>query len=417
VTAWRVILRNPKTFEELALEGWTDIQVTENFDGVSATINVPGERTELRFITELITNVLLYSNKVLTYQLRIMDAEDTFSENGHTVSLTCNSYESILSRRVLFHDYQTGAPPAGVAMDQHEIAWQLVQYTQNFEDIGIRKATNWAASTRQQNRIIQRGVTIQEAINQVAEMENGFDWWIDANLRMHAQTTRRLFDTGLDLIWGAKARTVTRSSAADTYDSVVMVIGATNETQLESGAVFPAPKPAIRAATVRPYGRWERSYVYGDLFVQAHVDSKAKFHLDDAAMKKATYRVGLEVGVWDQTIRPGGLFSLRVRSLPRLDFRVRCRIEELSVQIGPSGEEVVELGARAEDVESEITPTPIARVDDEIPSSQASPPEEVVVDVTGTSGRSLTIARTSEMNDLAAMWRGFDKRLSRTEQR
>ena len=423
MTSWRVVLRTPKTGEELSLEGWTSIQITENFDGISATIEVPGERPELSFITELVTNVLLYSNKVLSYQLRIMDAEDTFNENGHTVSLTCNSYEAILARRVLFNEYQTktGSPPVPGAIDQHEIAWQLINYTQQFDDIGIRKAPapTWTPSPYQQDRVMERGQTIVEAINQAAEMDNGFDWWIDANLRLHAQTKRRLFDTGLDLIWGAKVRTVTRSSASDTYDSVVMVTGATTETQLESGAVFPPPKPAIRSAASKPFGRWERAWVYGDLFVQAHVNAKAEYHVKDASARKATYRVGLEYGVWNQTIRPGGLFSLRVRSLPRLDFRVRCRIEELAVRIGPSGEEEVELGARAEATETEITPTPQAVAADNagISLSEVTPPEEILVDSQEQSGRSRTIARTSAMNDLAAMWRDFDERISRSERR
>lgn len=423
MTSWRVVLRNPKTFEELSLEGWTDIQITENFDGVSATINIPGERTELSFVTELVTNVLLYSDKVLAYQLRIMDAEDTFNENGHTVSLTCNSYEAILARRILFNEYSTGPPPNGLAIDQHEIAWQLISYTQQWDDIGIRKAPvgTWQASPYKQNRIMERGQTIVEAINQAAEMDNGFDWWIDANIRLHAQTKRRLFDTGLDLIWGAKARSVTRSSASDTYDSVVMVAGASSETQLESGATFPPPNPATRSATSKPFGRWERAYVYGDLFVQADVNAKAEYHVKEASARKATYRIILEYGVWNQTIRPGGLFSLRVRSLPRLDFRVRCRIEELAIRIGASGEEEVELGARAEATETEITGTPqrfAPRVEVEIPSTQAIPPEEIVIDEsTGQPGRSRTTARTSAMNELAAMWKDFDERISRNERR
>lgn len=413
MTAWRAVLRDPRNGDELALEGWQGIQVTENFDGASATIDLPGERPELSFIIELVTNVLLYSNKVLAYQLRIMDAEDVFTENGHTVSLNCQSYESVLARRVLFADYETTG-----AIDQHEIAWHLVAYTQNFEDIGIRKASNWEASTKQQDRIIQRGKTIVEAINEAATVDDGFDWWIDQNLRMHTQTPRILFDTGLDLVWGARVQSVTRSSASDTYDSVVYVTGATNETQLPSGAVFPPPPPALKALATRPLGRWERAYTYGDLITESSVDAKANFHLSDSSKKRAVYRVTLRHGVWDQTIRPGGLFSLRIRSLPRLDFRVRVRIEEISLAIDPHGAELVELGTRAETSEVEISPTPqLAGVTTEsfVSVLAESPPGEVVVDITSPTGRSPSIARVRDMDILAALLKNHDERISRTE--
>ena len=86
---------------------------------------MPGERAELSFVTELVTNMLLYSDKALAYQMRIMDAEDMFTANGHTVSLQASSYEAILTRRVLFEDYDQPAT------DQHEIAWWFVNYTQS----------------------------------------------------------------------------------------------------------------------------------------------------------------------------------------------------------------------------------------------------------------------------------------------
>jgi hypothetical protein len=420
MTAWRAVLRTPRTGEELALEGWTNIQITENFDGVSATIDMPGERIELGFITELVTNVLLYSDRVLAYQLRVMDAEDTFTENSHTVSLTCQSYESILTRRILFADYETlrGSPPKPTAIDQHEIAWELVTYTQNFEDLGIRKSSNWVASTKTQDRIIQKGKTIVEAINEAATIENGFDWWIDQNLKLHAQTPKIKFDTGLDLAWGVGASTVTRSSASETYDSVEYVTGATADTTLPSGVIVKPPKPKILQSAVRPFGRWERAWTYGDLIYQKDVDAKAKFLLDDAAARRATYRVGLRYGVWNQTVRPGGLFSLRVRSLPRLDFRVQCRIEEVALTIDPNGGEVAELGARAEAAEIEITPTPQrapAPDNGDISPFVIDPPGAETVALAEPTGRSVTLARVTDMDVFVAMLRNFDDRISRSE--
>lgn len=411
-----MVLRNPLNGDEVSLESWQNLQVTENFEGVTATIDVPGIRPELGFVTELVTDVQIYFDRVLAYTLRIMDAEDTFTTETHEVSLTCQSYEYILSRRILFADYETKVGTVAGAIPQHEIAWQLVAYTQNFQSLGITKASNWTSSTKTQDRIIQRGKTITEAINEAATIEGGFDWWIDQNLKLHAQTPRLLFDTGLDLVWGARALTVQRSSASETYDSVVLVTGALQETTLPSGAVFPPPAPAIRQLASRPLGRWERAYSYGDLITNASVIAKADWHLADSSKKRATYRIGLAPGVWNQTIRPGGLLSLRVRSLPRLDFRVRCRIEEVSINATADGAVDVELGTRAEDAEVEITPTPqMSPNPTGQPMPTADPGGAVNVTITEPSGKSPTVARISRVEEFAAIMVDLDDRIARVE--
>lgn len=411
MTQWGIRLFDPPSGEELALN-WNSISITDNFEGTSATIEIAGERPEISFITELRTDVLLFSDKVLAYRLRVMDAEDTFTADAHTVSLTCQSYEAILARRVLFADYETkaGAPPVAAAIGQHEIAWQLISYTQQYDNLYIQKSTDWTSSTVTQNRVIKRGPTIAEAINSVATTSDGFDWWIDQNLKLHAQTPRLVFNTGLDLIWGARVASFTRSSASDLYDSVVMVVGAETDTQIGS-TTYPPPPPAIRQLPSRPFGRWERFYTYSDLVTTASVTKKADWHLADSSKRRATYSVVLTPGVWNQAIRPGGLVSLRARSLPRIDFRVPCRIEELGISATPDGAEDVTLGMRAEAAETQITMTP--NETPEVPIITTSPPGVVDSDVTQPAGRTITNARSSSTRTFVAIIRAISRRVPR----
>ena len=399
MTFWEVKLLDPPTGEELALN-WTNIQITDNFEGTSATIEVPGERPELSFITDLRTDVQLYSDHVLAYTLRVMHSDDAFTPESHTVTLTCQSYEAILSRRVLFAEYQTkvGATPG--AIDQHEIAWQLIAYTQQYDNLGIVKSADWAASGVTQDRIVQRGRTIAEAINEIATTNTGFDWWIDQNKKLHAKSPRLVFDTGLDLIWGARVTSFNRTSGSDSYDSVVMVIGAETETTIGS-TTYPPPAVAVRALPSRPFGRWERAYSYSELVTTASVAAKADWHLADSAKRRASYSVILATGVWNQAIRPGGLVSLRARSLPRIDFRVSCRIEELGISISPDGAEDVTLGLRAEGPEVQITPTP--NTTPEVPIITTSPIGEVLTSVDEPGGRTITNARSSSTQSFVSL--------------
>lgn len=395
MTAWEAVFVDPPSGEELAVGAFIACSVTDNFEGVSATIEISGERAELSFVTELRTDLLLYSDKVLAYRMKVMDAEDTFTVDGHTVILTCQSYEAILARRLLWEDYESPG-----ATEQHEIAWQLVAYTQSLQTLGITKASDWAASGTNQDRVIKKGKTIAEAINEVATVGDGFDWWIDQNLKMHAQSPRLSYDTGLDLIWGARVQAMTRSSASDLYASAVMVTGAEAETVIGS-TTYPPPAVSIRQLTTRPLGRWEASYTYPELVTNASVVAKADWHLADSAKRRNTYRVELTPGVWTQAIRPGGLVSLRARSLPRVDFRVQCRVEEVGIVIKPDGGEDVTLALRGETEETLITTTPSQTPT--TPISSTSPPGAVNVTVTGPTGRTVTVARTSSVNVLVAL--------------
>jgi len=349
--SWDIVLFDPLSGDELFLPVWTKIDITENFDGIEASIEVPGSRQELDVVTELVTDVLVYCQKALTFRLRVFILEDSLTGVAHTTKITARSYEAILQRRVLFEDIN---PDGSQVTDQHDIAWNLVSYTQGFESIGLTRKTGTSGQTR--TRVIQKGQTIAEAINDVATTDNGFDWWVDEDLGFWMQTPRRIRTSDLDWMYGPQIQNIDRQGTAETYASVVMAIGATNPTTMPGGTVYPPPPPAIRELQTKPVGRWERVVSYSDIVTAQSVINKALWALDESAISRPSYKLTLAPSMYSKDyIHPGDVLLLRVRSLPRLNFKVHARIEEITINVDGNGAEVVQVAMRAEEPEQDMT--------------------------------------------------------------
>src|SRR5215510_14730407 len=139
---WDVVLKNPDTPEvqlrEFAITDWISVNVTYNFDGITAEIQVPTQDPAMRFMRILVSDILLSRNRVLQCRLRIVDVKDSFTAEDHIVTITAQDYGQLLARRVLFDDknYEDDAAHPG-GWDQFDIVRNLVNYTQNFQTLGI----------------------------------------------------------------------------------------------------------------------------------------------------------------------------------------------------------------------------------------------------------------------------------------
>ena len=346
---------NPRTGEVVALEGWQSIDIVETFDGTTGTINGLSVQPAFAAMRELSTELLIAFHRQLCYRLRVIDITDDFTANDHTVSVTCVGWENLLQRRILY------LPRTYTNLDQHLWAWELIFFTQTLEDLGIRQAADFALSGVLRTQTVQRGQTIAEAIDTIAGSSNGFDWWIDEYLKLHAQTPRRLNPIDLDIAWGSGAMTVTRATATENYASSILAIGATNDTVID-GVTYPPPTPQIRELSdMNPFGRWERTVFYNDIVTNASLGEKALWHLSDSMTLRPTYDIDLTPGVWQPNMRPGTTFTLRVKSPPRLDFRVKVRIETLSISLDTNGTESVQVSCRAEQAEFDMLPRGISK--------------------------------------------------------
>jgi len=96
---------------------------------------------------------------------------------------------------------------------------------------------------------------------------------------------------------------------------------------------------------------------------------------------------------------------------------VGCRIEEVSLAIGASGEEAVTLGVRGEATEIEITPTPqlVAPDSGTISPFVSDPAGAVTYPLVAPTGKSYSFARVKDMDVIGALLQSFRERISRAE--
>ena len=257
--------------------------------------------------------------------------------------------------------------------------------------------------TRQ--RASDAGDSILDCINDFAEAEGGYDWWIDQNLTWWAQKPRRGKTIQDEWRWGAEVAEATRTSPMEDYASVVMTTGAQNETKIPNAGggddIYPPPPPQRVEAPTKPFGRWESAFGYSDVITSASLLEKANWRLGQTANIRPTYKLVLEPGIWNPGYGLGDIVTLRIESPPRIDVRVPVRIEEFQIGITADGAEDVNVSVRAETPETFITPSPLGPVP--------------IVPMPPLSGRTVQRHRLHPWDDLAALLRGFDTRMGRQE--
>lgn len=329
--------------DEFSLTNWLPVTINLNFDGIGMTFTT-ADIAQAAEVRSLLTDILLYRDDALYARMRVVDDEDMFDANGHTITFTCVGYETLLQRRI-FHDSWEGH-----SGDQHDLGWQMIEHTQARPggNLGITRAALKAGTNR--SRTIERGATIAAAIDDIASVDGGFDWWIDAQLRWHAQTPRRERDLNRDLGWGQGITEITRSGAADTYASQVLVLGSQQEVTLPGGRPpYPPPKPILAKDAQEPFGLWEQTVSLPDIITDASLALKAAWALGQATSLRPSYRCVLEPNVWTPDMAPGDMFRLWIDSPPRYSHeRASVRIEEVQIDLDPSGAENVSLSVRAE---------------------------------------------------------------------
>lgn len=412
---WDVIMHTIPAGNEWALVHWTSVTVTDNSDGVTVEVQCPAEEPSLEFLRVLTTDLLLFRERTFLYRVRIVDAQDTFNENTHTVTINAVDYAQVLKRRVLFHDRSYDNT------DQFDIAWALIEYTQGFESLGITRGTT-ADSGKLRDLDIQQGQTIYDAISLVSKADGGFDWWVDKDLKLQMMMPRRERTLDMEWKWGVQIREIQRTSAAGEYASVIFVIGATSPTEIhnDAGAVvktLPPPKPIVVGTASKPLGRWERTYSFNDIVTAAALQAKANWLLKDITALRATYAITLEPRTWragnDYVF--GDKFTLRIESPPRMNMQVLVRMEEVRIALSPENE-VVTLAVRAEEPETvfPIAFTPETLNGEVTPA--AAPADEIVVDLDAIQhGATETMSRLSAVSNMVQMFATVDGRLSRIE--
>ena len=375
---WDVRVLNPDG-NEFVLALWQDVSITENFEGSTGQIKISPSDVALPYITELVSDILYYRNNRLVFRHRVLNFEDQLTREGHEVGIQTVSYENLLKKRVLHNVYIQNA-------DQHDMAWDLIRITQLRQTLGITRASPARSGRPRRKVTIEHGRTIYDAVDQdLASVENGFDWWIDADRRVHFQTPRRLLAHGFEWRWGRQVAEIDIDSKMADYTSSLYVMGASQETTIPQGKdsagvarpdkKYPPPVPVYIEVTPRPFGRWEATFDLPDVVTQTSLRTQGKKELTKVSQARPSYKLTITPVTWDPAVRPGGTFYLRAESPPRLNFRVLARVEEISISLSAAGAEDVSMTAQAETAPTRIAQPPPAVV---LASDTPPPAGEVV---------------------------------------
>jgi hypothetical protein len=226
---------------------------------------------------------------------------------------------------------------------QFDIGWDLIAMTQAKLDgnLGISRATDpagaWPSGRLRDRTFAEVSQTIADLVSDAGRATDGFEWWVDADRRWHAQTPMRWRDqtSELALVYGATIDAASRSGSG-AYFSSATVEGDRKETVAES---FERPSPI--------HGRWEIHERENDVKKQSTLRERADQYLDNANLEASFWKMDLTPGVYARSdIRLGDLVAFQVDFPPRLDLTGLVRIVEIDLTLTGDGAVDVVLGCQ-----------------------------------------------------------------------
>lgn len=298
-----------------------------------ATFTINGRHEEAEDIDELVTDLIVRRDVTIVYRGRVGATSDTIDAAGHLTQVTTGDYRAILGRRILYDDDTL----EWFATDKATIAWQLVEQTQTRTagDLGITDGTT--ALGVDVDRDWEAGASIGEAIQELSEEGDGFDWDINPATLALEVWAERGSNHGVVLdLGGPLVESVHRTVDPAAYANAIRVNGDPALLDIET-------LEAADLAT-RLEGRWDAQH--GDTTIRDAVTlaERAAWRLNEAQTIQPAYTVTLRRGRWEGPghIWLGDTCRLVVRS-GRLATNTLLRVYEISIGLDDHGAETVTL--------------------------------------------------------------------------
>lgn len=315
-----------------------------------ASFTIDGNDPIAGRITDLATDLHLLRDRgdglrEPLYRGRIAGVSDELTETGHAVSVPSMDYREVLQRRHLLN----GSQVVWNGYDQLTIMNGLVQQAQSRPggDYGISFEHPYPGSYIYRDRTYEVGDSIGQRIQELSEVENGFDWDIlpdgPSGLALRGWYPQRGTDRGVILEYGGLVRALQRNVDVSDYANSVRVTG-----QPAEGSSTP-PTPAEGAAEGLgdplqfPQGRWDK-VIGTSIVLPATLAERRTWLLDHHQVIRPAYTVQLKRGAWrgPDHIWLGDPCRIVIMS-GRLRVDTSLRVEEVSIAIGDSGSEDVTL--------------------------------------------------------------------------
>lgn len=302
-----------------------------------ASVTIDGDSSPALDVAELATDLFAWRNGTRLFRGRIGRTSDQLGRDDYQLQVDAGCYRAVLGRRIIMSDLDF------TAEDQFDAAWAIVAHIQS-QSGGNYGITRGSTATSGTNRTltIPAGKNAAEALDELAKLDGGFDWWIDPNMVFHVGHRGQVKDFVLD--YGGTVSEVDRSIDPSRFANAIRATGDDSLT----------PETPV-AGSFDPTGRFDLQQGFTDIGSQSALSSAASGLLAETNAIPASYTVTLELGKWNgpDDLWVGDTCGLSVKR-GRLDIDVVARVHEIKVDVGDSGEETVTVTVDGPSIDTEF---------------------------------------------------------------
>lgn len=346
-------------------------------DADTLTFEIPGESWQAALIKTGQTDVILFHDDYAVQKFRVTGRSISGDENGSLqVSVTCSAYRMLLGK-LIFHEADTKS--WATATRQDTIAWSIIDTAthRNGEDEwhlsnGLTCATSKLRTRKGVNSAgypvdyYVAGDVILDAIEELAEMEDGFEWCIEPDrsstidmfrdLKFNAwDEGARLTHTGEDygfvLDYGGAVSTFNLDEDLADFANVIRQTGIEETSEYNSGVGTAIWRPSTKNPTsLAGFGRLEKnvdpSKSQTDGTTEVELVAEANAALARSLDSRATIDLTLTPGRWPgpQDLWVGDYARVIINEAVFPDWVPNVmRVTEMSIDINDDGGEQVSL--------------------------------------------------------------------------
>lgn len=340
---WQVALRNGATEQTIAVlrNGFTYTESVHT--PYSIQFQLDGDDRICNQIVELASDVVLYRQNLLNvtnqrrFRGRVTLVEDDVQSDNYNVNVAAQAYGQLLQTR--------GVPDPGVTYSQVEqmtIVQNLIALTQaqTSGSLGITTGTLSGTAQLRDRTFPPANPSIGKLIDDMSNVSNGYDWWIDELLQLQIRSPRRVRDFNDVLNYPGNVHSLKRSSTVAQFRNWVRETGE------------PSTTPAIASALPDTRGRFELSEANSGVVIQQTLVERAAGVLASRSTPRANYIVTLEQGVWGTQFvsEPGDIMRMQFRRGRWASTPINgdARILEQKFTVTNDGAEQVQMSLLAE---------------------------------------------------------------------
>jgi len=304
----------------------------------TAKFQIDGRAEQARDLEELQCDLVLWRGSERMLRARLGSPDDDLDADRHTTNFSAVDYRGVLGARI----DEGGRTYAG--WQQDNIGWDAVFNAQVGAGgaLGITRGDSRAAPVVR-TEVLDVDTPWDKFLDRFQDYEDGFEWWIDPELRFQQASWRGVSHPDFPLAWGTSISKLKRAGDTSRYANWVRVRGGRPE-----GAGSEAPEPyadrwAPNLGSLRQ-GRIARVVSNSDLKDQAAVNAAAEQLLADSLNPPAAYVATLLPGLWQgpSDVWLGDEVPLIVKS-GRLEIDTTARVQQLDIELDEEGRETVTL--------------------------------------------------------------------------